>query len=441
MGDYPLGPVGGRVRVLEDQDGDGRYDTVRTFLDDLAFPSGICIWRDGILVTAAPDVIYARDASGDGVADERTVLFTGFGEGNQQHRVNGLRWGLDGCLYLANGDSGGNVQAVAKVNNVDGQPVGVPPQPPVDIRFRDVRLHMDKGRLETISGQTQFGRERDDFGNWFGNNNSNPIWHYVVEDRYVRRNPFAKIGSFRAQVSFSPGAAAVYPTSTTLARFNDFPKANRFTSACGTAIYRDTAMGTEFRGNAFTCEPVHNLVSRFVLTPRGITFQGERADGETESEFFASSDSWFRPTMVRTGPDGALYICDMYRQVIEHRQWISVAAQRRLDLRAGRDLGRIYRVVHSAAEPPDADWWLRPWDEICPEQVSERLASRNGWWRDTAQRVIQHRLLGWGKDLWDDNVAAHMPWNHELPEVRIQVVCTSAMHLRKYPLVPTAFLC
>jgi hypothetical protein len=116
MGDYPgegnseqgaANSRKGRIRVLTDVDGDGRYDEAETFLDDVAFPSGICRWRNGVLVTAAPEIFYAEDTDGDGRADVRKTLYSGFGEGNQQHRVNGLQWGLDGWVHVGNGDSGG----------------------------------------------------------------------------------------------------------------------------------------------------------------------------------------------------------------------------------------------------------------------------------------------------------------------------------------------
>lgn len=424
MNGYPLGPTSGRVRVLTDNDGDGIYDSAQTFLDDLAYPSGVCVWRNGALVTAAPDLIYAEDTDGDGSADRRTVLCTGFTEGNQQHRINGMRWGLDGWIYLANGDSGGSIQVTGKTGPDGGQTVAQGDDRSVSIRFRDIRIRPDEGLLQTVSGQTQFGRERDDFGQWFGNNNSNPIWHYVIEDRYVGRNPFAKIGLPVAQVSFEPGAAPVFPTSKTTARFNDFHAANRFTSACGTAIYRDTVLGEGFYGNAFTCEPVHNLVSRLVLSSQGVTFHGVRAAEETQSEFLASSDNWFRPTMIRTGPDGFQYVCDMYRQVIEHPQWIPAAAQRRLNLRAGSTQGRIYRVVpdRTPSTRSERSWMDESWDRASLKTLVERLSSPNAWWRDTAQRILEHR-----QSEWTDEVIAALPWNHENPAVRIQAVCTAAI--------------
>lgn len=424
MGNYPNADDGGRVRVLEDEDGDGRYDSATTFLDNLPWPSGICVWRDGAIVTAAPDVLYAVDRNGDGRADETTVLCTGFGEGNQQHRVNGLRWGMDGWMYLANGDSGGSIRPVGRTTSAAGSPAAIDDAEEVSVRYRDVRLRPDDGIAEAISGQTQFCRERTDFGQWFGNNNSNPIWHYVIDDRYVKRNPFAKIGRPLAQVSFAPGAAPVFPTSKTVARFNDFHAANRFTSACGTAFYRDHLLGEEFYGNAFTCEPVHNLVSRLVVRPQGAVFHGVRADDETDSEYLSSADNWCRPTMVRTGPDGAHYVCDMYRQVIEHPEWIPVEAQRRLNLRAGSSMGRIYRILPTDALPADPQraWLPQSWDQTPLAEIVDRLAGPGSWWRDTAQRILQHRQTEWTADL-----NSRLPWNHELPAVRVQAVCTAAM--------------
>jgi putative membrane-bound dehydrogenase-like protein len=481
--------------MLEDTDKNGVYDKATTFLDNLAFPTGIHCWRGGVIITMAPEIFYAEDTDGDGKADVRETMYRGFVEGNQQHRVNGLRWGLDGWLYLANGDSGGEIagtgyvpgtKASGRASALRDQAPDAPQQPnplggltpsarqgndalggltpnrsPVSLRGRDLRINPDTNELDTVSGQTQFGRERDDFGNWFGNNNSNPIWQYVLEDRYVRRNPHAGISQVTAPVAVVPGAAPVYPTSRTLARFNDFAFANRFTSACSTMIYRDNYLGEQYYGNAFTSEPVHNLVSRLVMTRNGYGFIGERAADEQQSEFLASSDNWFRPTMIRTGPDGALWVADMYRAVIEHPEWIPPEYQRKMNLYAGSDMGRIYRIVPaseccgdsasgaasalrengtdapqqpnplggltpSAREGNDAHTGLtpnrspelnedepasedeakparlisaerdgyfdKPWNEIPLVQLRQRVQSSNGWWRDTAHRILMHRI-------------------------------------------------
>jgi len=436
----------GRVQMLEDLNHDGVYDKATTFLDNLAFPNGIHCWRGGVIVTMAPEIFYAEDTDGDGKADVRETLYQGFVEGNQQHRVNGLRWGMDGWLYLANGDSGGEIAGTGFVPGTplsplprvggEGQGEGAAPNDQktsiasnplirpsatfspdlggegtdaerVSLRGRDLRINPDTNALDTVSGQTQFGRERDDFGNWFGNNNSNPIWQYVLEDRYVRRNPHAGISQVTAQVAVVPGAAPVYPTSRTLARFNDFAFANRFTSACSTMIYRDNYLGEQYYGNAFTSEPVHNLVSRLVMTRDGYGFKGERAADEQQSEFLASSDNWFRPTMIRTGPDGAIWVADMYRAVIEHPEWIPPEYQRKMNLYAGSDRGRIYRIVPASEccgeASPEGDGFLdQPWNEIPLVQLREKIRSPNGWWRDTAHRILMHRI----KELGTRDIAA-----------------------------------
>jgi putative membrane-bound dehydrogenase-like protein len=452
----------GRVQMLEDTDKNGVYDKATTFLDNLAFPTGIHCWRGGVIITMAPEIFYAEDTDGDGKADVRETMYRGFVEGNQQHRINGLRWGLDGWLYLANGDSGGEIAGTGyvpgepSVEQASGgrQPAGTTnglidettgrltpaARQIVNLRGRDLRINPDTNELDALSGQTQFGRERDDFGNWFGNNNSNPIWQYVLEDRYVRRNPHAGISQVTAPVAVVPGAAPVYPTSRTLARFNDFAFANRFTSACSTMIYRDNYLGEQYYGNAFTSEPVHNLVSRLVMTRDGYGFKGERAADEQQSEFLASSDNWFRPTMIRTGPDGAIWVADMYRAVIEHPEWIPPEYQRKMNLYAGGDMGRIYRIVpaseccgdsasgaasaprengtdvpqqpnplggltpsarqgndaHGELTPnrsPERDGYFdQPWNEIPLVQLRQRIQSSNGWWRDTAHRILLHRI-------------------------------------------------
>jgi putative membrane-bound dehydrogenase-like protein len=172
----PLGAAGGRIKLLEELDRDGHFDKVHVFLDKIPCPTGVKAWRKGVLVTAAPDIVYAEDTDGDARADKREVFYTGFTEGNQQHRINGERWGLDQWLYLANGGSGGTVKSLTTSDEVE-------------IGGRDLRIKPDQGLVETESGQTQNGRIRDDHGNWFGASSSNPVWHFVLEDRYLARNP------------------------------------------------------------------------------------------------------------------------------------------------------------------------------------------------------------------------------------------------------------
>jgi putative membrane-bound dehydrogenase-like protein len=379
MNDYPLGmdgqgKPGGRVKFLEDANGDGLYDRATVFLENLPFPSSVAVWRKGIIVTAAPDILYAEDTDGDGRADVKQVLFRGFHEGNQQHRVNGLRHGLDNWLYCANGDSGGQIESAKTGERIA-------------INFRDFRIEPDRGLLDPEIGQSQFLRERDDWGNWFGNSNSEPMWQFVLEDRYVRRNKNISAPNPRRDVSNAPGAAPVFPISRTLPRFNDFNVVDRFTSACSAIVFRDELLGRGFAGNSFVSEPVHNLVHREVMTRDGVLFNSRRAADEQQSEFLASSDNWFRPTTLRTGPDGGLWIADMYRAVIEHPEYIPKDWQERLNLRAGDDKGRIYRVLPVGVKPRA----VPRLDKLDAAGLVAALDTPNGWQRDMAQQMLVWR--------------------------------------------------
>lgn len=369
----PLDAPGGRIKVLTDTDGDGRYDEATTFLDGLSYPTGVKVWGNGVLVTAAPEIFYAEDTDGDGVADKREIWYEGFARSNQQHRVNGLAWGLDNWLHVANGDGGGVILSQERREEVD-------------IRGFDLRLNPFTKVHEPLNGRTQCGRFRDDWDNWFGCNNSNPLWHYPYSWHLLKRNPEVRVTRAYVDVPKEPGASPVFPVSPTFERFNDLDRANRFTSACGPTIYRDVLLGEGVYGNAFICEPVHNLVSRQVLEPKGASFISDRHRDERQSEFFASTDPWSRPVSVRTGPDGGLWIADMYRFVIEHPEWIPQDWQKKLDLRAGSEMGRIYRIVPNQPESPA----VPKLDSLDDDALAAQLESPNGTVRDLA-----HQLLLW----------------------------------------------
>lgn len=376
MADYPLGlddkgKAGGRIRRVEDRDGDGRYDHSTVFLDALPYPSGVMPWRDGVLVSAAPNILFARDTNNDGRADETKVLFTGFGEGNQQHRMNGFEYGLDNWVYAANGDSGGVITSPGKKLSVN-------------IRGRDFRFHPDTLAFDTQAGQTQFGRRRDDWGNWFGNNNPSLGWHYPFPEHYIRRNPQLASPRNRQSLGNYNRSHIIRSISRQVQRFNVVGTANQITAANSPAPYRDELFNDPSGQLLFVSAPAYNVVRREILVPDGLSFRSNRPEGADGQEFIASRDAWFRPTMLKTGPDGALWIADFYRLVLEHPEWIPNDVERKLQLRAGSDRGRLYRIYPENKTP-------RAIPNLANHNTAELVAaldSPSGWQRDTAQRLL-----------------------------------------------------
>ncbi|MBI1902633.1 MAG: c-type cytochrome, partial [Planctomycetia bacterium] len=379
MHDYPAGTggdfqPGGQVRVLEDENGDGIFDRADVFLSGIPFPTGVTVWRKGVLVCAAPDILYAEDTDGDRRADVVKKLFSGFGAGNYQARVNSLCYGLDGWVYGSCGLFGGTIKRFT------GEPVA--------LGDRDFRLNPDTGAFEPATGRTQQGRIRDDWGNWFGCDNSNLCWHYPLADHYLRRNPHVTVRETAVNVPDDPDANRLYPATEALQLFKLSGPANRVTAACGIGIYRDDLLGAKYTGDVFVCEPVNLVVHRLKLSPRESTFSGRRADDEQQSEFLASTDVWFRPVQVRTGPDGCLWVVDMCRHVIEHTRWIPPEDLARVDARAGDRLGRIYRIRPADKAPRP----IARLDKLDTRGLVAALDSPNGPQRDLAGEMLRWRI-------------------------------------------------
>jgi putative membrane-bound dehydrogenase-like protein len=399
MGDYPTGPPDGRIKLLEDRDGDGRVDSSRVFADKLPFPTSVLPWRGGVLVAAAPDILFLKDTDGDGHADLRRVLFTGFGEGNQQLRVNGLTWGIDNWVYGANGRSDGTVQKAESLEDLLPAPATAS-QPnfrarererslkhPVSIRQRDFRFRPDFGRFEVTTGFSQFGLAFDDWGNRFLSWNTVHIRHAGLEQQYLDRNPYMPPAGAVREIAEHGSTCRVFPASRTTPRFNAEPP-GYMNASCGLTIYRGDALPATYRGNAFVCEPLSNLVHRDVLEPAGTTFVARRHESESAAEFLTSTDSWFRPVNLATGPDGCLYVIDFCRPSVEHPQFVrDEAARKGIDWRAGSDRGRIWRIRGNEQRPSN-------WPKIgaAPSDELVRLLEHpNGWQRDTAQRLLIER--------------------------------------------------
>lgn len=375
MRDYPNGPPKGqppqgRIRILEDRDGDGPYEHSTVYADKLLFANGVLPWRGGALVTAAPYIVHLKDG-------RREVLYEGFAAENPQLRVSHPNLGVDNWVYVANGLRGGKVKRSGRKD------------PPINLSGMDFRFDLVRDRAEALSGPGQYGNTFDDWGRRFVCDNRHHLRHVVLPNRYLKRNPLLAVPEVLQDVSeletsVAGAGAKIYPLSKNWTTSN--LHAGRFTAACGVFVYRGDLLPEEFRGCAFTCDPTGNLVHQEVLRPEGASFRSHPP--RKGVEFLATPDDWCRPVFLTHGPDGALYLVDMYRAVIEHPQYMPPELRKRPDLLLGKERGRIWRIVPEKHQTTA----VRP--RLSKASVAELVAlleHRNAWWRTTAQRLLLER--------------------------------------------------
>jgi putative membrane-bound dehydrogenase-like protein len=377
MRGYPTTPGLGRVRLLVDRDDNGSYDDATVFADGLNFPTSVLPYRDGLLVIAAPDLLFLRDTDGDGRADDRRVLWTGFGlDQSQQLRANALHWGLDNHIYGANGRSDGELRRPDAPGAPDGRGVS--------LRTRDFRFDADLERVEAISGQSQFGQAHDDWGNRFLSWNTVPIRHVILESSDLTRAPeLATQGVL--DIASPDDDRRIWTIGAGPPQFNS-ESALFYNALCGLTIYRANGLGPRYNGNAFVCESLLRVVTRRPLEPDGPTFIARRP--ETKREFLASRDRWFHPVFATTGPDGALWIVDFYREFVEHPDYVSDPQKKtQTAWRNGEERGRIWRVSRAGAERTPIP---RLSNAALPDLVAG-LAHPVSWWRETCQRLLVER--------------------------------------------------
>lgn len=393
MHGYPLDlSNSGKVILLEDTNGDGKMDTRTVFADSLTLPTGVMRWKKGIIVTDPPNVFYLEDTNGDGKADIKKVMLTGFALTNPQYLVNRPIYGLDNWIYLAH-EGIEETNTYQKQFGDPGTDIFFPDDTtgsrlPVNAQGHIVRFRPDSHALEETSGSTQFGQTFDNWGHHFLVSNANHIYQEVIANRYLKRNPDQFVGDATESLSDHGEACEVYPI-TKNPEHQLLTDVGVITSACGITAYQGGAFPGKFNEDiTFVCEPVSNIVHADHLKDNGASFIASRV--LEHQEFLASTDAWFRPVNMYIGPDGALYVVDYYREIIEHPEWMSKSEIESGKLYNGRDKGRIYRISATDAAPISWSNHLNLNDST-DKQLVEKLASANIWWRLNAQRLLIDR--------------------------------------------------
>ncbi len=387
----------GRVRMLEDTDGDGIFDKASVYVDDLPWPTSVFYYDGGVFVIASPDIFYCKDTDGDGKADTRRVVFTGFGAGvprlNMQALPNCLRWGLDNRIHGQTAGNGGLVIRPEETNAT-----------PLTLRGRDFHFDPRTLAMEAEGGGGQYGMAYDDRGKKFACSNSRHIMAFMYDARYADRNPFYHPPAALVDIPVDGPAAEVYRTSPEemwrvirtkwrVAGLATGPiegggrASGYFTSATGIQIYRGDAFPEEFVGDAFIADVGSNLIHRKKVRRDGVALVAQRPADEEKVEFITSTDLWFRPVQLANAPDGCLYLCDMYREIIEHPWSLPETIKKLLDLNSGNDRGRIYRITPEGFTPRKPPQLGR----ATTAELVATLEHKNAWHRETASRLLFER--------------------------------------------------
>ncbi|MBA2117337.1 PVC-type heme-binding CxxCH protein [Bremerella alba] len=369
-GDYPVGPSEegaaplSRIVLLEDTDNDGQMDQRTVFADKLNFCHSLMPLNGGILACAQTELILLKDQDGDNVADSREVLFRGFQPAHPQMQVGCPRWGLDNRIYFNYG--------VGKV-------LGPDQEEPTTIGRTEFWIDPLTYEFGSASGTGQYGNTITAWGDRLFSTNRNPIIATTMSTEEAGRNRYAPLHRVQYDVAPSGGDSKVFPLVAM--KSNWLSHAGTHTSACGTTAYVGDGLGAAMENSVLACEPIGHLVTRTIVTRDGARLSSQRA--REDADFIASTDTWFRPASLANGPDGMLYLADMYRLWVEHPKFLPPEIAAQIDWRAGEDRGRIWRVVpdQSTSQPT----FLLPKSTAGLVQM---LEDANGWRRRTAQQLL-----------------------------------------------------
>ncbi len=372
MRDYPLGPEPGqpplsRIQLLSDENGDGRMDKAITFADHVDHVQGLLPYKGGLIATTRTQILFLKDTDGDGKADINEPLIKGFNPRHSQLQVSAPRWGLDNKVYFNNGLDAKEIYPVTKEKVEEAH-----------VTRLNFRWDPQTGKIEPTSGCGQYGGAFDDFGRHFFCSNRNPLMFAVMPYEAVIRNPYAGITVGHEDIAPAGAETRVYPLKITHTTADAHAGTN--TACSGLGVYRGPLM-PELRNNVFVPDPTGQLVTRYKVEPKGASLKATRVGDRTE--FFRSSDEWCRPVNMTTGPDGAMYICDIYRRWIDHARFFPEEFVKTHDMRQGENEGRIWRIVMKGQKLPKVEAAPKEAD-----QLKTWLNHENGWQRDTARRLL-----------------------------------------------------
>lgn len=319
---------------------------------------------------------------------------------------------------------------------------------------RNIRFKPGTHELEMLSGESQYGQTFDEWGHHLGTSNADHLFHEVVAARYLQRNPDMLVSDATDHIPDHGNAAEVYPV-TKNPKHQLLTDVGVITSSCGVTWYQGGLFPDSFNNVTFIAEPVHNLVHADRITDKGATFNAARI--YEKKEFLASTDAWCRPVQFYIGPDGALYVIDYYREIVEHPEWMSDSINKSGALYNGSDKGRIYRItpVNSAK----MNWCNNiKLGKASAEDLVRTLTSKNIWWRRNAQRLLMDRkdpkTISSLKQLLDTTTSAtatvHALWtmegfnamndvilrkalHHPAAGVRENAIQIAELHLQQYP--------
>jgi mono/diheme cytochrome c family protein len=357
----------GRISVLEDTNNDGKMDKKTVFMDGLVLPRALKVLDHGVLIGEPPHLWLARDTNGDLKADTKDLVVDTYGQelGNIEHNANSLTWALDNWMYTSEHNG-------------------------------YLRLKDGKFEPQPTLSRGQWGATQDDAGRIYRNTNEAALFVDLLPARYFMRNPnlVRTRGSYESLTNEEVNRVwPVRPTPGVNRGYQDGVlrpdgRLAHFTAVCAPTVYRGDRLPKELYGNVFLAEPAANLVSRVIVSDDGTTLRAKKA--YENAEFLASTDERFRPVYLSSAPDGTLYIVDTYHGIIQHKGFITEYLRdqilsRKLDQPSGH--GRIYRVVHDTTRRDRTP----ALSKATPTQLVETLSHPNGWWRDTAQRLLVER--------------------------------------------------